>query len=553
MKAHIHHQLTYFKSIQSFKKFQATYQYMEDDLKPTAELGLSEKGLVKLKNLPSDPGVYFMRDRTGKILYIGKAKNLKKRVISYFQKDVSQFKTQPKVALMLPLIYDLDYITVKSEEEALILEAKLISQWQPRHNTALKDDKKFPMIQVDVYRTLPVFRITRNRNDFKSIYFGPFVYSDALYKTLFQMRVKFGILLGDTNPKLIEGDVYKLYDDVRGEIYGHKNEVTAQEYRKRVHEACIFLEGKTQIWAVQLQKDMQDAAVALDYEKAAECRDLINAINKMLIPTRKFTRDLKAIIPMDMGLQTLQEHLELAVLPKHIECFDISHISGTFVVASMVHFTDGKPDKNNYRHFRIKSFVGNDDFRAMEEVVRRRYGRLTEESKSFPQLIVIDGGRGQVNAALKAFLELRVSAPPLIGLAKRQETIIFADEREPMNLPENSPALHLLQRIRDEAHRFANNFNAHLRSKKIRESILDDLNGVGEKRKQLLLKKFPSITKLRSATVEELQSVEGIGPKQAQHIHQFMNGYSEPIDELDIFQDSISPDIEGGEISILDA
>ena len=204
-----------------------------------------------------------------------------------------------------------------------------------------------------------------------------------------------------------------------------------------------------------------------------------------------------------------------------MECFDISHISGTFVVASMVHFTDGRPDKDQYRRFSIKSFIGNDDFRAMEEVVGRRYRRLRDESKPFPDLVVIDGGRGQISAALKAFFALDITPPPLIGLAKKAETVIFPDARAPLNLPLNHPALNLLQRLRDEAHRFANTYNADLRSRKIRESILDDVPGLGPVRRAALLAHFGSIEKIRAATAAQLAEAPGFGPKFAAELSEF--------------------------------
>ena len=223
------------------------------------------------------------------------------------------------------------------------------------------------------------------------------------------------------------------------------------------------------------------------------------------------------------ALRDLQHALHLAAPPRTLECFDISHISGTFVVASMVRFTDGRPDKDNYRRFQIKSFIGNDDFRAMEEVVGRRYRRLAEEKKPFPDLIVIDGGRGQIGAALKAFVALDAMPPPLIGLAKEHETIIFPDERAPLNLPLTHPGLQLLQRLRDEAHRFANTYNADLRSKKIRESVLDDFPGLGPKRRAALFEHFSSIEKLRAATAEQIADVPGFGGKKAAELHAFLH------------------------------
>ena len=221
-------------------------------------------------------------------------------------------------------------------------------------------------------------------------------------------------------------------------------------------------------------------------------------------------------------VERLQKSLCLDRSPEVIECFDISHVSGTFVVASMVRFVSGKSDKRTYRRFKIRSFDGNDDFRAMEEVIARRYGRLLREKTKFPDLVVVDGGLGQVNSAMNAFESIGCEPPPLIGLAKKEETIVFPDNRGELKLGERDSALRLLQQIRNEAHRFANQFNAELRSKRIRESILDDLPGLGETRRKALLKHFGSIEKLRNATVKNLREVEGIGPKIARQISFFL-------------------------------
>jgi excinuclease ABC subunit C len=268
---------------------------------------------------------------------------------------------------------------------------------------------------------------------------------------------------------------------------------------------------------------MTKAAERQAFEKAAELRDIVFALEKTLEKTRRFERDQPLLRTDDEALRTLQEALGLDAPPAHMECFDISHISGTYVVASMVHFTEGRPDKDQYRRFQIKSFIGNDDFRAMEEVVGRRYRRLQEEGKPFPDLVVIDGGRGQIGAALKAFFAIDANPPPLIGLAKKHETIIFPDAREPLNLGLTHPGLQLLQRLRDEAHRFANTYNADLRSKKIRESVLDDFEGLGPKRRAALLAHFGSIDRLRAASAEEIGAIDGFGPKMAAELQAFLN------------------------------
>jgi excinuclease ABC subunit C len=478
----------------------------------------------KVRHLPDKPGVYLMKDRLGRIIYVGKARSLKKRVSSYFQRGRALTVEQPKIRALIDLIADVETIEVKSEPEALLLEGKLIKQWRPRYNTDFTDDKRFLLVRVDQHEELPRFRLTRLKKEDRSRYFGPFAHSGLLRKTLAQMRRQFGILLGDSNPQKLPDGTWRLYDDVREELYGTENIVSTEAYRRRVEDACTFLEGKSREWLETLRTEMGNAAAKHEFEKAAELRDVVFALEQTLRKTRRFERSDPTRPEGDgEALESLQRALQLAAPPRTMECFDISHISGTFVVASMVHFADGRPDKNNYRRFQIKSFIGNDDFRAMEEVVGRRYRRLAEEGRPFPDLVVIDGGRGQIGAALKAFIALDLTPPALIGLAKQHETIIFPDERPPLNLPLNHPGLHVLQRLRDEAHRFANTYNANLRSKKIRESVLDDFTGLGDVRRAALMAHFGDIDRLRAATAEEIQEVDGFGPKLAAELHAFLH------------------------------
>lgn len=478
--------------------------------------------LARVRQLPEKPGVYLMRDRLGRIVYVGKAKNLRKRVSSYFTPSRAQAST-PKIRALIEAIVSFDTIEVKSEPEALLLEGKLIKQYKPRYNTDFTDDKRFLLVRVDLAEELPRFRLTRFRKDDHARYFGPFVHSGPLRRTLAGMRRRFGILLSDTSPARCEDGRWMLYDDVRRELYGGGEPVAAAEYRARVEAACAFLEGQSRAWLEELRSEMAQAAAKLDFERAAELRDAIQAMEQTLERTRKFERDHPVVVTDVDAAEALAVALSLPRPPRTLECFDISHISGTFVVASMVRFADGRPDKANYRRFQIRSFVGNDDYRAMEEVVSRRYRRLRDEGRPLPDLIVIDGGRGQLGAAHKAFFALDLPAPPMVGLAKEHETIIFSDERPPLNLPLTHPGLNLIQRLRDEAHRFANTYNADLRSRKIRESILDDFPGLGEVRRTALLGRFGDIDRLRSASVEELREVPGFGPVLARELHDFLH------------------------------
>jgi excinuclease ABC subunit C len=482
----------------------------------------------KVRRLPDRPGVYLMKDRIGRIIYVGKAKALKKRVSSYFQPSRA-FTLHPKIRALVEMIADFEAIEVKSEPEAILLEGKLIKQWKPRYNTDFTDDKRFLLVRVDTREELPRFRLVRMKRDDNSRYFGPFAHSGPLRKALAQMRRQFGILLSDGTPQRLPDGSWQLYDDVRAEIYGFPNSVTTELYRERVDKACAFLEGKSREWLGSLRTEMASASGRREFERAAGLRDIVFALEKTLERPRHFQRtDPTALSAGLPAMESLQQALALASPPRTIECFDISHISGTFVVASMVRFADGKPDRDNYRRFRIKGFMGNDDFRAMEEVVGRRYRRLRSEGRAFPDLVVIDGGRGQVGAALKAFIALELEPPPIIGLAKREETIVFPDERPPLDIPLDHPGLRLLQRLRDEAHRFANTYNADLRSKRIRESLLDDFPGLGPVRRAALMGWFGSIERLRGAGAGDIAEVAGFGPKMAAELHRFLAAAKAP-------------------------
>ena len=476
---------------------------------------------AKARRAPHTPGVYLMKDPAGLVVYVGKAKDLKKRLASYF---IPRQRMTPKVAAMMDTVADLEWHEVRSETEALLLEGKLIKRWRPRWNILFRDDKQFPQIRVDLADPIPRFRIVRARNSDSARYFGPFPHQQAVRRTINEMRKKFGILLVDANPAPLPDGRWRLYGDVRSQIQKFPNEVTAEEYGERVTAACAFLEGKAGEWAEQTETDMRAAAAARDYEKAAELRDLLDALRRTTEKSRRFLRENPLPRRDESGaLDALAAALGLARPPATAECFDISHISGTLAVASMVRFVDGQADKTGYRRFKIKSFEGNDDFRSMEEVVGRRYSRLAEEGRAFPELVIIDGGLGQVGAALSAFRKAGLTPPPLIGLAKREETIVFPEGRE-LKLPRHDVGLALLMRIRDEAYRFANDFNADLRSRKLKESLLDEMPGLGPKRKDALLARFGSIQKLRLATVEELAQVAGVSDKLAAEIAKFLEG-----------------------------
>jgi len=476
-----------------------------------------------LSTVPHTPGVYWMKDRFGHVLYVGKAKNLKKRVSSYFQQSRRKRIDQPKIAAMVELAFVLGWYEVRNEPEALLLEGKLIKQWKPKYNTDFTDDKRFLSVRVNLNADIPQFQLVRTRLDDAARYFGPFAQSNALKITLKSLRQRFGIVLGDTQPKRLPDGTYQLYDDFRAEIYGHSHTVSVEEYRQRVQAACQALDSESRLYMKSLEKAMQEASQQQAYEKAAQLRDQLLALKATLAPARRFLKDPKDLkIDFQDGLKRLQEVFHLSALPVMIEGFDISHISGTFTVASLVCFKNGKPLKSHYRHFKIRSHHGNDDFKSMAEVVERRYRRCVAEHKDLPDLILIDGGLGQVHAACQAFAHAGIALPALVGLAKKEETLVLPDGHH-IRLPVHDLALRLLQQVRDEAHRFANAYNAQLRLEKMRESVLDHIPGLGEKKKLLLLSHFKSIAAIKAATVEELEAVPQISAHLAWHIHRYLH------------------------------
>ncbi|MEZ5405201.1 MAG: UvrB/UvrC motif-containing protein [Verrucomicrobiia bacterium] len=306
--------------------------------------------------------------------------------------------------------------------------------------------------------------------------------------------------------------------------------ISQEEYRKRVQEACDFLEGQSRQLQLELNSEMQKAAAGLDFERAAMLRDMIEDLKKTTRPSRRFQREIPTTIIPEHDLEELKQCLTLRQTPRHIECFDISNISTTHKVASMVVFKNGRPDRYQYRRYRIKTVVGQDDFASMEEVIYRRYRRvlglheapdqaLTEiQLKRLPDLIIVDGGKGQLSAALKAFQQLKVSPPAILGLAKENEEIYLPEKSEPLILSHERGALKLLQRVRDEAHRVANEYHQLLLKRRISESLLDDCPGVSDARKRVLLKIFGSVARLKKASMEEIGKIPGISKKLAQEI-----------------------------------
>ncbi len=473
---------------------------------------------ARVRDLPNKPGVYLMRDKLGRVIYVGKARSLRKRVSQYFHPS-RQMRWDPKTRALIDSIADFETFVVKSEPEALLLEGKLIKEYKPRYNAMFKDDKRFLMVKVHLNEPYPRFKFARLKKDDGARYFGPFAHAGAVRLTMQWIRKKYGVLVQGTGAPKEKDLKYSTYL-----VPVPLAEMPHEEYLRRVDLACDFLEGKSKDAIGQLEEEMQSAARAMKFEAAAQLRDLINSLREIGRATRerKFTHDFAPRITPQPEMEELQRVLGLTVLPSHIEGFDISNISGTLSVAATVCFRDGKPHKVHYRHYRIKTVEGSDDFASMAEVVGRRYARVRAEGGTLPDLVMVDGGKGQLMAALRALWQLEIRDLRVIGLAKQMEEIHVADQTQPIRLPRNSPALHLIQRLRDEAHRFANGYHQKLRQRRVQESVLDEFSGLGEKRKLSLLQHFGTIQRLREATVEKIATVTGIGPKMAAALKEFL-------------------------------
>jgi excinuclease ABC subunit C len=374
---------------------------------------------------------------------------------------------------------------------------------------------------VNLNDPFPRFQLSRVKKDDGARYFGPFPHAGSLRKTLTLLRRKFHIR---TCLPEIPGEVdfrHCLQHIIKNCSAPCVNKITRAGYLAKVGEACEFLDGASGEMVAEFKAEMEKAAARLDFERAAEIRNLLEDLRKTTRPTKRFARQFVTTVRPSEDVAALQEALGLAEPPAIIECFDISNISTTHKVASMVSFRGGKPDRENYRRYRIKTVEGQDDFASMAEVVRRRYARVLNEGIRRPGLIVVDGGKGQLSSAKRELDALGLGDLPVIGLAKEREEIFRPGQGAPLVIDHSSGAIRLLQRIRDEAHRFANAYHQILMKQRVSESLLDDCPGVSENRKKLLLRHFGSIEKLRHATAEEIRAIEGIGPKLAESLVDF--------------------------------
>lgn len=413
-------------------------------------MGLKET----LNALPHTPGVYIMKGDDGVVLYVGKADNLRKRVASYFQ---TSRPLSDRINSLVSQIKEVSHIPTSTSAEALIYENGLIKQLSPKYNVALKDDKSYPMLELTVNEKYPRLMIAREKKAKKgdgSIYYGPYTNAKLLKEALKILRKLFPLRTCNKMPKkkCLEFDI--------GQCLGPcESKVGEERYSAIVRELKLFLEGRHSELMKLLTERMKQLSKDEKFEEAAECRNRLEALGS--VSTDKVKYGPAGELEELKNLLRIKGKLEI------IEAFDISNIMGNEAVGSLVYFRKGRPDKNEYRKFKIKTVSGMDDYSMMREIVRRRYTRCIKENKRLPDLIVIDGGRGHLSVALDELKKLKLDDLPVIGIAKEFEKIYAKDRKDPILLPKESKALHLLERVRDEAHRFAISYHKKLMSKRI--------------------------------------------------------------------------------------
>ena len=475
---------------------------------------MKDKISAILKSLPEKPGVYLMRDIDGKIIYVGKAIKLKRRVSSYFRHS----HASPRLNKLVELVEDISIIRTETEAEALIVEAKLIRKYSPFFNIELKMSDKYPFIRI-TNEDFPRLEITRHKSEDGCVYLGPFVNAGNIRELMrlseryFPLRICRKVIKPDThNRPCIE---YSL-----GRSMGACAGLCSQsEYRERVADVILLFEGKSAELVERLRRRMDDAAKNLEFERAARFRDTIRAVWRL---TRQ---RISSALQEDLDNETwqvlnrLQSLLGLKVLPWRIDGFDISHTHGQDTYGCCVVFEQGRPSKNLYRRFKIKSLAEGEinDFESIYETVKRRYRHVMESSEPAPQLALIDGGPGQLEYAQRALRELGYDLP-LIALAEREELIFLPERKEPLRLGRDDAVLQLLQRVRDEVHRYAITTHRNAREKHLRRSRLEEIPGVSRKTAVELIVRFGSAKRVSELSAEELMKVPGIGRKTAAKI-----------------------------------
>ena len=607
---------------------------------------MSRNGYPDRSHLPTSPGVYIFKDDGDRVIYVGKAKNIRSRVANYFTKSGDG---RPKIAELRERVAQIDFIATRTETEALVLEANLIKRHRPRFNASLKDDKSYPYIVVTLGDEYPRVFATRSTHDSRHRYFGPFPSAGSVHSTLDVLNKTFPFRKCRGPEPGRRSGVPCLNYHIGRSVAPCIGAVTKEEYDGIIGDVISFLEGRVGGLIRTRQEAMKNAAREMDFERAAKLRDELAALNHVrdrqqatitsedsfdavgayaengsacvqvfavrggqvvnrdsflldnygeesaeslalkfvpqyydnaavprevlvqseddedtLVPLREHLSQVRgtrvnvhrpqrgdkrrvlenAVRNAELGLShekmldearrnqvastldALREELALPALPMRIECYDISNTMGTNSVASMVVFQGGKPAKDQYRRFKIRTVEGADDFASMSEVVRRRLERLKEEDEKFlpaPDLILLDGGKGQLSAVAPVFSEMGVADDlpdiPLRSLAKRDEEVFQPGRPEPVLLKRNSPELHLLQRVRDEAHRFANTYHRKVRSRSMTQSVLDDLPGIGPARRKQILDHFGTPDAFLKASLEDLEAVPGLPGRVAREVH----------------------------------
>ncbi len=593
---------------------------------------------LKLKNLPASPGVYLFKNAAGKIIYIGKAKNLRNRVRTYFQ---SRNHLDPKTVRMISRAADIELMVTASEVEALILEANLVREHKPRYNVDLKDDKHFPYIKI-TNEPFPRIQIVRRLEKDRATYFGPYTSSKGMRQTVNFLSRLFTIRTCNLVIPAPPGKKHKVCLDYHIERCGGPCEgfQSQEQYKELVDSVVMILSGRSKKLISLLNEKMNRASARTQYEEAAKIRDQIEAIKSVMIKQHVDVGELvdrdiisiareekdavavvmqlregvligrqdfqlsceaeetdpvvlesfvtqyynhqpnmpaEVILPLDLTgvsllekwlrkikgskvkvvtpriggkmrlvdlaarnarllldelliqkrqfadrtskmVTSLKDELGLARSPRTIVCFDISNIGEADAVGSCVFFENARPKKSEYRHFKIKGVVGQDDFKMMREIVGRYFFRLKEKKQSLPDLVVVDGGKGQLSSTTAELRYLGLETQPVIALAKKLEEVFLPGAADAVTINKSSPALILLKQVRDEAHRFAITYGRKVRSGRTIKSALDDIPGIGPAKKEALLKQFGSLARIKDSTAEELSTVKGINRKLAETI-----------------------------------
>ncbi len=422
----------------------------------------------KVRSFPTTPGVYLMKDGLGRVIYVGKAVNLRSRAGSYFTAAAA---VDRRTAELVTEIQDIDYVETDSEVDALLLEARLIKDVQPRFNSELKDDKTFPYLQITTREDFPRVEFTRTPQSTGVKLYGPFTSAKKLRGTIAVLQKIFRFRTCTLD--IEEND--ERWRWFRPCLLASINQCTApcnlrvskEEYRNDIRKLRLFLDGGKARLLTELEKSMKQASLELKFEKAARIRDEIRALKDLNLrgDLEEHAQPEVFYIDPKKGMAGLKRVFKLDGNPRRIEGVDIAHLQGGETVASLVQFIDGLPFKHGYKRYKIRTVEGVDDFGSIREVVSRRFRRLSEEGESFPDILLIDGGRGQLNAAMEAMQQIGIDPPFTISLAKREEEVYVPDEPEPRRLSRHSFGLRLLQYVRDEAHRFAQHYHHLLRNK----------------------------------------------------------------------------------------